>query len=84
VKSENPDSSLKLVARVESPSFGKSLTIPRRMPLFVGHELTPVRDRKPHFKFHMKKDVLPIYRMMPKMLGFLGWVPDFRGTRFGR
>jgi hypothetical protein len=51
---------------------------PWKVSLFVGHEFSRKRDKKPHLKFHMKRAVLRIYRMMLSMVEFGGWMIDFR------
>jgi hypothetical protein len=40
--------------------------------LFAGHAFAPERDDKPNLKLYMKKVVLCIYGMMPRMLVFGG------------
>jgi hypothetical protein len=38
------------------------------VPLFDGHGFPRERDYKPHLKFHMKKAILFIYRLISSML----------------
>jgi hypothetical protein len=39
---------------------------------FAGHEFSPELDNKPLLKFYMKKLVLCIYGIMPRIFGFDG------------
>lgn len=41
-------------------------------------------DRQPYFKFHMEKHVLPTYRMMLRMMSFLGRMIVVAGPRNSR
>jgi hypothetical protein len=47
--------------------------------LFIGHGFNIEGDIKFYLKFYMKKEVHFIYRLMPWMLGFGGWINDFWG-----
>ncbi|SAM09484.1 hypothetical protein [Absidia glauca] len=46
----------------------------------LGHDFSLEGDNKSHLKFHMKRDVLFIYRMMLRMLGFNGYMINFEVT----
>lgn len=46
---------------------------PWKVGLFLRHWLFSKRDRQTHFKFTMKKDVLPTYWILLKMLDPLEW-----------
>jgi hypothetical protein len=51
---------------------GSVCSIPdEKVPLFLGPEFAFKRDTRPTFKFSMKEDVLPAYRMMSKMPSLL-------------
>jgi hypothetical protein len=52
--------------------------------LFVGYGFSRNRDSKPFLKFHMKKEVFLIYRMVPRMFGFGAWIADFWVAGLGR
>jgi hypothetical protein len=43
---------------------------PCKVALFTGHEISYDRDNKPQLKFHMKKLVLSVYRVMLRLLNF--------------
>jgi hypothetical protein len=53
------------------------INAPWKVPLFDGHGFPRERNYKPHLKFYMKKAILFIYRMIPRMFGFGGWTTDF-------
>jgi hypothetical protein len=55
-----------------------------KMSLFVEHGFSRERDSKHYFKFHMKKAMLPIYGMMPVLLGFQGRIADLEATELSR
>jgi hypothetical protein len=55
-----------------------------KVPLFVGHGFIREGDNKCHLKFYMTKAVLPIYRMMPRMLSLDGRMTDFCLLRISR
>lgn len=46
--------------------------LPLKEPLFVGHAFPCERDKQPYFKLNVKENVLTYYRVMQRMLGFLG------------
>jgi hypothetical protein len=54
------------------------------MSLFVEHVFYLERDNKPYLKFHLKRVVLLIYRIMSNMLGFGGWIADFEASGISR
>lgn len=46
---------------------------PMKVLLFLGDEFPCIQDGQISFKFDARKGILPIYRMMPNVMGFLGW-----------
>jgi hypothetical protein len=66
-------------------AFWKSMDhSPWKVSLFVGHGFSCEGNYKPHLKFYMKKVVLRIYRMLPRMFCFVGWIPDIGATEINR
>jgi hypothetical protein len=57
---------------------------PWKVSLFVGYGFARKGDNIPHLKFYMKKAVLVIYRVMLRMLGFVGWMANFSATGISR
>jgi hypothetical protein len=55
-----------------------------KVSLFVGHGFSRKRDNNPWCKYHMKKGVLRIYRMMLRMLGLGWWITNFGATLIDR
>jgi hypothetical protein len=53
-----------------SPAFEKDGPSPMKSVPFVRHNFSRKRDNKPQLKSYMQIDVLLIYRMISKMLGF--------------
>jgi hypothetical protein len=49
-------------------------------PLFLRHGLTIERVVQPALKLSIKKAMLPIYRVIPRVLVFLGRIAVFKGT----
>jgi hypothetical protein len=64
--------------------FKRKIHPPWKVSLFVGHGVSHRRDNKSYLKFYMRKVVFLIYRMMPIMLGFDGWIVDFGVTGISR
>jgi hypothetical protein len=54
------------------------------MSLFGGHEFPHQRDHKPYLKVYMKKLVIRIYRMVPRMMGCGGFLPTLGATGISR
>jgi hypothetical protein len=54
-----------------------------KLPFFLGQEFALERDRRPIFKFSMKEDVLPTYRMISRVPNLLGWITAFAGIQIG-
>jgi hypothetical protein len=48
-----------------------------KVPLFLGHAFSCGQDWQPYFKICRKEGMLPIYRMMPIILGLLGSIAVF-------
>jgi hypothetical protein len=66
----------------QTPLFEKRVGHPPwKGSLFVGHGFSRERDKKPHFKFHMKTAVSLIEQLMPKVVASSGWITDFGAAR---
>jgi hypothetical protein len=67
-----PVQKIKRYRLFQPPLLEKGRPAPMKVPSFVEHGYTLERDNKPHLKFHMKKGVFFIYRMIPSVLDFVG------------
>lgn len=68
-----------------TPPFGKKVDHPSvKVSLFLGHSFSWEQDSQPALKFSMKKVVLPIYRMVPRIPGFPESLDAFRCTPVSR
>jgi hypothetical protein len=82
----HPSSKTKVLPNFSYAAFWKRMGgyPPWQVSLFVGHGFPLKRDNKPFLKFHMKKAVLCIYRLILKMLIFGGWRTHFGFTGISR
>jgi hypothetical protein len=66
----------------QSPHFEKKVgSTPMRKWHFFGYEFSFEQHSQHIFKLYRKKGVLPIYRTMSRMLGFLGYINALEGIR---
>jgi hypothetical protein len=67
------------------PPFGKTTDHPlRKSSTFYRSEFSCERNKQPTVKFNIDLEVLFIYRLIPRKLGFRGWVGFFDTTPISR
>jgi hypothetical protein len=74
-----------LCNNVHTPAFGKRSDHPLgKSPTFLGSHFSCERDKQPTFKLEINSEMLFIYRLTPRRLGFLGWIDFFDPTPISR